>query len=190
MTTPDLFGGAAQHHAGDRVRSLAVGVRGSAVFGGAGDCYRYRLSRIWDPSLPAALFVMMNPSTASACVDDATIAKVTKFAQRWGYGSLLIGNVHAYRCTDQARLAETPDPAGPENDAHLLAMAADASLIVMAYGAPKIAALRARGPAVARRLIAAGHQLHALRVSAAGVPWHPLYLPDTTQPTPWSPPDA
>lgn len=185
--TRDLFG-EAKHHAGDRVLSLAAGTQGSAVFGGVGDCYRYRLGRTWDAMLPAALFVMMNPSTASAYVDDATIAKVTKFARRWGFGGLLIGNVHAYRCTDQARLVETPDPAGPENEAHLLAMASDAALIVMAYGNPKVAALRQRGPAVARMLVAAGHQLHTLRVSAAGVPWHPLYLPDGTQPTPWSPP--
>lgn len=184
----DLFGDAAPHHAGDRVLSLSAGVRGSAVFGGAGGCYRYRLGREWDSSLPAVLFVMMNPSTASAFADDATIAKVTKFARRWSFGRLLIGNVHAYRCTDQARLAETPDPVGPENDAHLLAMAGEASRIVMAYGTPKLVALRARGPAVARRLIAAGHALYALRVSAAGVPWHPLYLPDDTQPVAWSPP--
>ncbi|MBX9594697.1 MAG: DUF1643 domain-containing protein, partial [Roseomonas sp.] len=161
-----------------------------AVFGGPGDCYRYLLGREWDAAKPTVLFDMMNPSTARADVDDATIAKVTKFARRWDFGRLLIGNVHAYRCTDQARLAETPDPVGPENDAHLLAMAAEAKLIIMAYGTPKIAALRARGPAVARMLEAAGHRLHALRVSTAGVPWHPLYLPDDTHPAPWTAPHA
>lgn len=162
----------------------------TAVFGGPRDCYRYSLARDWDRALPAVLFVMMNPSTADAFADDATIAKVTKFARRWGFGRLLIGNVHAYRCTDQARLVETPDPIGPDNDGHLLAMAAEASRIVMAYGTPKIVALRARGPAVARMLIAAGHKLHALRVSVAGVPWHPLCLPDDTEPHPWSPANA
>jgi hypothetical protein len=167
--------------------AISEDVRGSAIFGGAGDCYRYRLGREWDADLPAALFVMMNPSTASAFVDDNTIAKATRFARRWGFGRLLIGNVHAYRCTDQARLAETADPIGPENDAHLQAMAAEASLIVMAYGRPKIAALRRRGPAVARMLVSAGHWLHVLRVSKAGVPHHPLYLPEATEPMPWSP---
>ena len=157
------------------------------MFGGPGNCYRYSLARDWDGALPAVMFVMMNPSTADAFADDATIAKVTKFARRWGFGRLLIGNVHAYRCTDQARLAETLDPVGPDNDGHLLAMAAEASLIVMAYGTPKIVALRARGPKVAWMLMAAGHKLYALRVSAAGVPWHPLYLPDDTRPEAWSP---
>lgn len=183
----DLFGSAA-HHAGDRTLALSAGSQGTAVFGGPGDCYRYSLARDWDRSLPAALFVMMNPSTASAFADDATIAKVTKFARRWGFGRLLIGNVYAYRCTDQTRLVETPDPVGPDNDGHLLAMADEASLIVMAYGTPKIVTLRARGPAVARMLLAAGHKLNALRLSNRGVPWHPLYLPDDTEPTPWGPP--
>ena len=187
---PDLFAEPDRHHAGDRLLPLPAGVRGSAVFGGPRDCYRYRLSREWDATGQTALFVMMNPSTADPLRDDATVAKVTKLARRWGFRRLLVGNIHAYRCTDQGRLAETPDPVGPENGAHLLAMAGEAALVVMAYGTPKIPALRRRGPQVAGALIAAGHALTALRVSKDGVPWHPLYLPDATVPAPWRPADA
>ncbi|MBU8540210.1 DUF1643 domain-containing protein [Falsiroseomonas tokyonensis] len=181
----DLFD-APRHHAGNRVLVRSAGSQGTALFGGPLDCYRYRLGRRWGEG-PSVLFIMMNPSTASAEADDATIAKVTKFAKRWGFGGLLIGNVHAYRCTDQTRLVEASDPIGPDNDRHLRAMAAEAIQIVMAYGNPKIVPLRQRGPAVARMLIRDGHELRALRVSAAGVPWHPLYLPDDTIPKPWSP---
>lgn len=169
---------------GRRMIALPPFVLTSAVFGGPGDCYRYRLSRTWGPG-PACLLVMMNPSTADHRHDDPTVAKVRRMAAAWGFGTLLVGNVHAYRCTDQARLAEAADPCGPDNDAHLLGMAAEAAMIVMAYGTPKIAALQARGPAVARMLTEAGHTLHALRLSAAGVPWHPLYLPDSTRPAVW-----
>jgi hypothetical protein len=172
------------HHAGDKSLPLAPGVQGWAIFGGPLDCYRYRLGRRWSDG-PAVLLVMMNPSTADPMRDDRTIAKVTKLARLWGYGTLLVGNVHAYRCTDQGRLAETADPCGPENDAHLLAMAAEAELIVMAYGSPKLPQLRVRGPLVAGMLQAAGHRLHALRLSVDGVPWHPLYLPDSLRPEVW-----
>lgn len=98
------------------------------------------------------------------------------------FGTLLVGNVFAYRATDQAELAKVEDPIGPDNDTHLLAMASEAGLVVFAYGTPKVVRLRQRGPAVARMLLAAGIQPHALRIGAAGDPWHPLFLPDATDP--------
>lgn len=84
----------------------------------------------------------MNPSTADPMVDDPTVAKCGRFARRWGYGGLLVGDTFAYRATDQARLAEIEDPVGPDNDNHLLTMAAEASLVVFAYGKPKHRTLR------------------------------------------------
>jgi hypothetical protein len=53
-----------QHDPGGKVRILLPkGVISSAVFGGASNAYRYRLSRTWSPG-PPVLFIMMNPSTA------------------------------------------------------------------------------------------------------------------------------
>ena len=95
---------------------------------------------------------MMNPSTADPSADDPTVAKCRRFAVKWGYGGMYVGNTFAYRATDQSRLAQIPDPIGPDNDRHLLAMAADSALVVFAYGQPKHRTLRARGPAVARLL--------------------------------------
>ena len=97
-----------------------------------------------------------------------------------------VGNTFAYRATDQSRLAEIPDPVGPDNDLHLLAMAAESALVVFAYGQPKHRTLRARGPAVARLLRdQVGVCLHVLRLSKNGTPYHPLYLPETLQPVVW-----
>jgi hypothetical protein len=175
------------HVAGASSLPLGHNVVSAATFGGLGNCYRYHLKRRWRAEGAPVLFVMMNPSTADLARDDRTVAKCTKFAKSWGYPALMVGNIHAYRCTDQARLAETADPCGPENDTHLLAMAALSDLIVMAYGTPKIPSLRARGPAVAAMLRDAGHSLTVLRLSTAGVPWHPLYIADDTLPTPWAP---
>lgn len=176
------------HDPGGKVRiALADGVESSAIFGGDNHEYRYRLVRVWSGDANPALFVGMNPSTADADADDPTVAKCCRFARKWGYGSLIMANVYAWRATDQAALARVADPIGPENDKWISVAAREAGVIVMAYGTPKVPALRQRGPAVARMLAAAGHPLHVLRLSKDGRPVHPLYLPESLTPTPWNP---
>jgi hypothetical protein len=61
------------------------------------DCgqYRYRLWRVWDDCLPLMVFVMQNPSTATADADDPTIRKCIGFAKRHGYGGVSVRNVFA-----------------------------------------------------------------------------------------------
>ena len=66
--------------------------------------YRYALRRTWDPARPAALFVGLNPSTADGARDDLTVCRCVAFAAAWGCGSVLVGNLFAYRATDPARL--------------------------------------------------------------------------------------
>lgn len=177
------------HDTGGRAGiALAAGMQSTAVFGGPSNCYRYRFARTWGPG-PAVLVVMMNPSMAEICIDDPTVAKVTRMARRWCcgmFGTLLIGNCFAYRAADQDFLAAVADPIGPDNDAHLLAMAGETDLVVIAYGAPKVKELRGRGPAVARMFLSAGIPLNVLRLDATG-PWHPLYLQDATHPRMWFP---
>jgi hypothetical protein len=87
-----------------------------ALFGGPDDCYRYALMHIWNPFLPLILWVMMNPSTADLQFSDNTLFKTYKFSRKWGFGGQLIGNIYAYRATDQNRLLECADPIGPDND--------------------------------------------------------------------------
>jgi hypothetical protein len=83
------------------------------------DCkqYRYELRRSWDSSKPAVLFIGLNPSTADGSTDDNTSRVCINYAKRWGYGSLLLGNLFAYRSKDQSALRRVLDPIGPDNDA-------------------------------------------------------------------------
>lgn len=82
--------------------------------------YRYWLTRVWDGSLPMYAVIGLNPSTADATVDDATIRKEIGFGQRLGFGGLLMLNVGAYRATDPREWHKAADPFGPENSlAHL-----------------------------------------------------------------------
>ena len=59
--------------------------------------YRYLLGRRWDATLPECTFVMLNPSTADAKQDDPTIRRCINFAKSYGCGSLLVGNLYAFR---------------------------------------------------------------------------------------------
>jgi hypothetical protein len=163
---------------------IQPGIKGTALFAGARKQYRYRLTRLWDSTRPTILFVMMNPSVADSHQDDRTVRRAIAFAKSWNYGQLLVGNVFAYRCTDQKRLLGTRDPVGKENDRHLLEMAELAEMIVFAYGRPH-ATLRSRGLQVAEDFRAAGYKLHTLRLSKDGTPVHPLYLPGDLKPFPW-----
>ena len=82
--------------------------------------YRYSLWREWDARAPAVAFVMLNPSTADAARDDPTIRRCASFARSWGYGSLEVVNLFAYRASEPKRLRQTPDPIGPANDDYLV----------------------------------------------------------------------
>lgn len=62
--------------------------------------YRYNLTRTWGAG-PIATFLMLNPSTADADVDDPTIRRCLGFAKSWGCSSLRVANV-----TRRAALAE------------------------------------------------------------------------------------
>jgi hypothetical protein len=173
------------HDPGGKIRQkLASDVVTTALFGGPNNEFRYRLSRQWGIGAHI-LFIMMNPSTADLEVDDPTVAKCGRLARRWGYAGLTVGNTFAYRATVQSRLAEVPDPVGPDNDRHLVEMARDAAMTVFAYGTPKHPALRARGPEVVRIVRAAGGQSYVLKLSKQGIPYHPLYLSEGLVPFLW-----
>lgn len=115
---------------------------GKAVFS-ADRAYRYRLSRIWGSSGTHAVWVMLNPSTADALADDATIRRVMAFTKAWGLGGLTVVNLFALRATDPRELRRHPDPAGPAND-QFIAGALDSSVVVVAaWGAHPLAGQRA-----------------------------------------------
>ena len=78
--------------------------------------YRYMLRRVWDRTKPACLFIGLNPSTADATVDDPTIRRCVGFADSWGYGELVVGNLYAFRATKPKDMFNQDDPVGPFND--------------------------------------------------------------------------
>jgi hypothetical protein len=153
-----------------------------ALFDASGR-YRYRLRRQWrQPPGRPVLFVLLNPSTADAVRDDATIRRCLGFARAWGYGALEAVNLFALRTTDPALLRRAGDPVGPENDAHIAAAVAAADLVVAGWGAH--GAYRARDQEVIA-LILRQQALWHLGLTRDGRPRHPLYLPRDMRPQPW-----
>jgi len=134
--------------------------------------YRFRLWREWGDASSRCLFVMLNPSTATAEVDDPTIRRCVGYAKRWGFGALDVANIFALRSTDPEALYAEADPVGAGNDEAIVELARCASRVVLAWGAH--GAYQGRGSAVLRLL--AGVPCVALGVTQSGQPRHPLYL--------------
>jgi len=96
--------------------------------------YRYILERIWDPIEKRILFIMLNPSTADAKKNDPTVKRCCDFAKKWGYGSIVVCNLFAYRSTNPAALVTVENPIGPENMEYIRKAMGSSDTIVAAWG--------------------------------------------------------
>lgn len=143
--------------------------------------YRYDLQRRWGEG-PAVVFIGLNPSTADATVDDNTIRRMVGYATSWGRSAITVVNLFALRSKAPTLLRTHPDPVGPENDAVLRAAAADGSALVVA-GWGNHGGFIDR----ARHVVRIFPRLHVLKLTGAGQPAHPLYLPSALTPQPWTP---
>lgn len=118
---------------------------------------------------------MLNPSTADASIDDPTIKRCIAFSTAWGYGSLLVGNLYAYRSTDPVALSKLTDAEaiGPENAYHLSLMGARADKIICAWGT--------HGAVYSAELPNCDGGRWHLGLTKYGQPRHPLYVKGDTQ---------
>lgn len=147
--------------------------------------YRYRLVRDWSDSAEAVpvTFIMLNPSTANAEHDDATIRKCMKFARTWGYNRLEVVNLFAWRSTDPHVLPEVADPIGPDNGKWLASAMGAGDIVVCAWGAH--GKVRGIGDVVLRWVKQRHpYKVHALKRNKDGSPQHPLYIRDDVLPVP------
>lgn len=147
--------------------------------------WRYLLWRRWDASKPAANFLMLNPSTADEHQLDPTCSRARDYAEHWGFGSIYITNIFAWRATDPEEMKGAKDPVGRGNDAAIVRAAHEAGIVVCAWG--NHGAFLERSAAVTAILRKMKIKLHALRVNGSGEPAHPLYLPGRLKPKNWVP---
>jgi hypothetical protein len=135
--------------------------------------YRYTLWRRWDDG-PSCLFVMLNPSTADAELDDPTIRRCRHFAKREGCGRFAVVNLFAFRATSPADMKAAADPVGPANAFHIMGEAGNANLIIAAWGAH--GSYMGRDKEVLWML--SHRDIWRLGITKDGHPKHPLYLPN------------
>jgi hypothetical protein len=138
--------------------------------------YRYRLTREWGSGtlLP---FIMLNPSTADASIDDPTIRRCMGFAKREGAAGIVVANLYAFRATDPDELWTAKNAVGPENWVTLCALGTTAKYdgmpIICAWGVlGSIQGKDASVVALLRELV----PLKCLGKTNGGHPRHPLYL--------------
>lgn len=151
--------------------------------------YRYRLERpLFDDGAGTVAVVMVNPSTADAIENDATITRLQRrFLKNEYLGrgkrpkTLVVGNLFAYRATDVRELAGAEDPVGPDNDNHLWTIGQEADWLM--YGWGPLAKLP-RGPlrwrwrdvAAMLECVVQADGPMCLGVSDDGQPRHPLMI--------------
>lgn len=149
------------------------------------DCerYRYLLTRVWNPDGGKALFVMLNPSTATEVQNDPTVERCERRARALGFGAFRVTNIFAFRATDPRVMRAAADPVGPANDAAIAESVGWADAVICAWGSH--GAHLGRGAAVERLLRATGAPLRHLGLNRDGQPKHPLYVGYDVQPMAW-----
>lgn len=164
-------------------RSFQKGDAASVAVYSDCEAYRYDLTRTWDTNGQKALFVMLNPSTATEYQNDPTVERCERRARALGFGAFRVANIFAYRATDPKIMRRVTDPVGPGNDDAIRHGAGWADRIICAWGSH--GAHMNRGPDVHRMLQDTAKPLWHLGLTQSSQPRHPLYISYNHQPEMW-----
>src|SRR5919198_2795389 len=127
--------------------------------------WRYLLWRRWDAARPVANFLMLNPSTADEFKLDPSCTRARLYAQRWGFGALIVTNLFGWRATDPEEMKAVRDPVGGGNDRAIVRAARESAIVVCAWG--NHGAHMGRSEAVRGLLAKAGIKARVLRVNGS-----------------------
>ena len=144
--------------------------------------WRYLLWRRWAEG-PVVNFLMLNPSTADEVKLDPSCTRARVYAERWGYGALIVTNLFGWRATDPGDMKAATDPVGRGNDGAILEAARASGIVVCAWGNHGLHLARSRHVLDLLKKQKIG--LHLLRINGGGEPAHPLYLPGKLVPQRW-----
>lgn len=164
----------------EQINYLEMVATMSAVLSPCG-MYRYRLDRqLTMGDGPVYAFFGINPSTADASLDDATVRKWTGFCKRWGASRYIVGNVFPYRATDVKELGRCEQPIGDfaTYAKHMKQITVEADILVPCWGnTNKVPpALRSRFASLLRALPGTGKPIKVFGLTKSGDPMHPLML--------------
>lgn len=161
----------------------------TAIFSDCGN-YRYRLERVIDTAGEGKVFAFfgINPSTADATTDDATISKMTGFATRAGAGRIIVGNVFSLISTDINGLRKGLPLRGNEHDKHFQQIINDADILIPCWGSRNKLAQEFRSSLDECMEILMSSQKPVRcfgKTKGTGDPCHPLMLAYSTKIIEW-----
>ena len=154
--------------------------------------WRYALHRGWSDG-PTLGWIMLNPSTADAVLNDPTITKIMHISRREGYAAAWVANLFAYRSPspDALRDLVTFDreyAIGPANDNWLRTMLAAVPGVVLAWGAHGGEPWATqRRDEVLSMVAGSGVTVASLGKTRDGEPKHPCRLANATLLEMWVP---
>lgn len=131
--------------------------------------YRYKLWRIWDQSLPKAMCIGLNPSTANCNTNDQTINYLTRMLTKLGYGGFYMMNLFAYISSKPEALLTCDDPLG-DNEKKLAEVEAMCSDVIVCWGNFKQAEERIK------QVLPRYPHAKCFGRNKNGTPFHPLAL--------------
>lgn len=133
--------------------------------------YRYKLWRIWDESKPKVMCIGLNPSTADADKDDATIRILKKMLSKLGYGGFYMMNCYPF-VTSKPKLLQH-NPASDEWNENMLTVTAYlCSHVIFAWGGFSLV----KESGKEKRLLDMFPNALCFDKSKTGAPIHPLAM--------------
>ena len=143
----------------------------------------------------SVLWIMLNPSTADASVDDPTIKNIIERTHNWGFGKLVVVNLYPIRSSSPSvakGYAQTSVFRGEreQNGRRIRNEARRASLVVAAWGSSPFAV--DMGQRVWSMLNGCRIDLYCIGTTKSGAPKHPLArganrVPVNIHYQPWQP---
>ena len=131
---------------------------------------------------------MLNPSTADALEDDATIRALIRLLKAQGRGGFEVVNLFAFRATDPRELAAAVvrrvAVIGPMNNMYIVATISRCDTVICAWGAHKLVVQSMRGVGVLDLI--KDKTPMCFGTTKAGAPRHPLYLKTGTELEPYN----
>lgn len=161
----------------------------SAILSPCGN-HRLRLDRDVQPSGFVYAYFGINPSTADATVNDATVRKWLGFTRRFGGSRFIVGNVSSVRSTDVRALRDIlVSPADWQRNIDMLVnIAKEADVLVPCWGDQRKAPCHMQQDfdTVLAILRGSYRPVMTFGFTKEGYPRHPLMLGYDTPLTPWT----
>lgn len=145
--------------------------------------YRYSIERVWDSTRKSVVFICLNPSTADEYEEDQTLTRCINFSRDWGYGSVEVVNLFAFKATDPTDLKSSLHPVGTENDRYIEEAVEGADLVVAAWG--EHGKYRRRNREVLYLIRKLDKEIYCLEVLKCKEPKHPSRARADLKPIPY-----